>query len=174
MRGATGLLGARGLAALAFGTGALLGACSGDDGDDAGSPESPSPSTVREGPVAATEIAVGDCLNGIVIGAAERAEISSADVVSCDRAHGLEVYATFELTAEDFDLADPAEYPGPVRVVREADQRCAGRIEELVSDPDAYGLIALWPSQESWATGDRDVACAVFAPDGTPFESRQL
>lgn len=168
------MLGARGLAALTLGAGALLGACSGDDGDDAGAPEGPSPSTVREGPVAATEVVVGDCLNGIVIGAAERAQISSAEVVSCDRAHGLEVYATFELTAEDFGLADPVEYPGPVRVVRVADERCAGRIGELVEDPDVYGLIALWPSQESWAAGDRDVACAVFARDGAAFESRQL
>lgn len=124
--------------------------------------------------MAATAVAVGDCLNGIVIGAAERAEITSAQVVSCDRAHGLEVYATFELSAADFELADPAEYPGPVRVVREADQRCTDRIEELVEDPDAYGLIALWPSQESWDAGDRAVACAVFAPDGAAFETRQL
>lgn len=173
MPGGAGRLGTRVLAVLAIGAGALLGACDGDAGDVV-SPESPSPSTVQEGPVAATEIAVGDCLNGIVIGAAERAEITSAEVVSCDRAHGLEVYATFELTAEDFELADPAEYPGPVRVVREADQGCADRIEELAEDPDVYGLIALWPSQESWAAGDRDVACAVFAPDGTPFDSRQL
>jgi hypothetical protein len=162
------------LGALALGVVLLLAACDGDDAASGDSPESPSPSTVREGPVAATEVAVGDCLNGIVIGAAERAEISSAEVVSCDRAHGLEVYATFDLAAEDFGLADPAEYPGPVRVVRVADERCAGRIEELVEDPDVYGLIALWPSQQSWAAGDRDVACAVFALDGTVFESRQL
>ena len=37
-----------------------------------------------------------------------------------------------------------------------------------------YGLIALWPSQEYWDAGDRAVACAVFAPDGSAFETRQL
>ena len=162
------------LGALALGATALLGACD-DGGDDpAGGPESTAPSTVQEGPVAATSVVVGDCLNGVVIGAAQRAEISSAEVVSCDRPHGLEVYATFDLTAADFELEDPAEYPGPVRVVRAADERCADRIEELVDDPDVYGLIALWPSQVSWAEGDREVACAVFAPNGGVFESRQL
>ena len=155
---------------------ALLTACARDE-DEAGTPDgpaSPAPSTVQEGPVAATAVAVGDCLNGIVIGAAERATISSADVVSCDRAHGLEVYATFELRPADFELPDPAQYPGPERVVRAADERCAERIEKLVEDPDVFGLIALWPSEESWAAGDRSVACAVFAPDGSTFESRQI
>lgn len=129
---------------------------------------------MQEGPVAATAFVVGDCLNGVVLGAAERTEITSAEVVSCDRPHGLEVYASFELQPDDFDLRDPAEYPGPARVVQAADRRCADRIQELVDDPDDFGLIALWPSLTSWATGDRQVACAVFAPDGARFESPQL
>lgn len=124
--------------------------------------------------MAATAVAAGDCLNGVVIGATERATISSADVVSCDRAHGLEVYATFTLQPDDFELTDPSEYPGPARVVRAADERCAGRIEELVEDPDAFGLIALWPSPASWSAGDRAVACAVFSPDGSVFVTRQI
>lgn len=161
------------LCALALGAGVLVGACDGDEGG-AGPDDGLGPASVQEGPVAATAFVVGDCLNGIVLGAAERAEITSAEVVSCDRPHGLEIYATLELGPGDFDLADPAEYPGPVRVVRAADERCAERIEDLAEDPDLFGLIALWPSQTSWATGDREVACAVFSPDGAPFESRQL
>lgn len=166
--------GAVALGAAAIGAATLLGACDGDDAGLAGSPATSAPTMVQEGPVAATAVAVGDCLTGVVIGAAERASITSAEVVSCDRAHGLEVYATFTLTPADFDLADPAEYPGPARVVRAADERCAERIEELVADPAAFGLIALWPSQESWDAGDRAVACAVFAPDGSAYETRQL
>lgn len=149
----------------------LLGSCSGDDTDAAG--EAP-PSTVAEGPVAATAIATGDCLNGIVLGAAEQAEISTAEVVSCDRTHGLEVYATFALQPGDFELEDPSEYPGRARVVEAADRGCAQRIEELAEEPDAFGLIALWPSLTSWMSGDRTVACAVFSPDGVAFDSRQL
>ena len=162
------------LGSFALGAASLLGACDGDEDGTAGAPESPAPSTVQEGPVAATAVAVGDCLNGVVIGAAERATIASADVVSCDRAHGLEVYATFTLQPDDFELTDPAGYPGPARVVRAADERCAERIEQLVEDPEAFGLIALWPSQESWAAGDRTVACAVFSPDGSTYEARQI
>jgi hypothetical protein len=144
--------------------------CGADDGTAGGGP----PATVREGPVAATAVVVGDCLNGIVLGAAERREISSARVVSCEREHGLEVYATFALDPADFELEAPAEYPGPARVVRAADEGCAERIQQIVDDPDAFGLIALWPSEESWAAGDRDVACAVFDPSGNAYGQPQL
>lgn len=144
------------------------------DGGEGGTATDEPATPVAEGPVAATALVPGDCLNGIVLGASERAEIESAQVVSCDRAHGLEVFATFELATDDFEGADPGAYPGPARVVAAADAGCAEQIEQLVDDPDRFGLIALWPSQDSWATGDRAVACAVFAPDGTPFEGRQL
>lgn len=150
----------------------LFVACGDDDtvADEADAP----PSTVAEGPVAATAVATGDCLNGIVIGAAERAEIESAEVVSCDRPHSLEVYATFPLRPADFELTDPSEYPGRAPVVRAADDGCIDRIEELVGERDAYGLIALWPSATSWTSGDRTVACAVFSRNGATFDSRQL
>lgn len=159
----------RGPAALAVAV-AALAACGDAGGDDDAAP----PSTVREGPVAATAVAVGDCLNGVVIGAAERREIEAARVVSCDRDHALEVYATFELEPAALDVDDLREYPGPARVVRAADEGCTQRIEEAVEDPDAFGLIALWPSAASWAAGDRSVACAVFDPGGATFDQRQL
>ncbi|MFP5321358.1 MAG: septum formation family protein [Acidimicrobiia bacterium] len=160
----------RGPAALAVAV-AALAAC-GDAGG--GGDEAAPPSTVREGPVAATAVAVGDCLNGVVIGAAERREIEAARVVSCDRDHALEVYATFELDPAALDVEALGEYPGPARVVRAADEGCAERIEEAVEDPDAFGLIALWPSAVSWGAGDRSVACAVFDPGGATFDQRQL
>jgi hypothetical protein len=151
-----------------------LVALAGCDAAEDPAAEANPPATVREGPVAATAVVPGDCLNGVVLGAAERREIESARVVSCDEDHGLEVFATFELGAADLEVEDLLEYPGPARVVRAADEGCTARIEQLVEDPDVFGLIALWPSEVSWATGDRRVACAVFSPDGAPFEERKL
>jgi len=140
------------------------------DGDD-------TPVTVRAGTVAAVAVETGDCLDGIVIGAAERREIDSARVVSCDASHAFEVYATFDLGRTELDLdedEDLTPYPGRAPVVSAADEGCSDRIEALVEEPEAFGLIALWPSEASWATGDRVVACAVFSPDGTSFDRRQL
>jgi hypothetical protein len=162
----------RGALALVAAAAALAGCGSGDGGGEGGS--SASPSTVQEGQVAAVAVAAGDCLNGIVIGRGERREIDSARVVSCDGPHALEVFATFTLTAADLDVEDATGYPGKVRVVRAADEGCSARIEAVVEEPDAYGLMALWPSESSWATGDRAVACAVFSPDGAAFDEREL
>lgn len=147
-------------------------ACGDDDDGTAGAaaPED----TVQVGPVAATEVVVGDCLDGIVIGAAERREITSARVVPCEGGHDFEVYATFGMDAAELGVDDPMEYPGRARVVRAADEGCTHHITELLDDPQTYGLLAMWPSETSWATGDRQVACAVFSRDGGPFEQRQL
>ena len=166
IRGAVGLV----AVALVVTAPVALGGC--DEADEPA--EAGPPPTVREGPVAATAVAPGDCLNGVVLGVAERQEIESAQVVSCDEEHGIEVFATFELSAADLEVDELVEYPGPARVVRAADEGCTARIEELVEDPDVFGLIALWPSDVSWAAGDRRVACAIFSPDGAPFEERQL
>jgi len=144
------------------------------EGGDASVAEAEAPVAPHQGPVAATAVAVGDCLDGVVLGAAERREIESAEAVPCDAEHALEVFATFGLDAEALDVDDLLTFPGPARVVRAADEGCTERIEALVEDPDAFGVIALWPTAASWATGDRTVACAVFSPDGVPFETRQL
>lgn len=164
----------RGACALAAAALAALPGCSDrvplGTGDDA-------PVTVQEGTVAAVAVATGDCLNGIVIGVAERREIDSARVVPCEGEHALEVYATFDLGRDALGLDeddDLTPYPGRARVVGAADEGCTDRIEALVEEPEVFGLIALWPSEDSWVTGDRAVACAVFSPDGTSFDRRQL
>lgn len=161
------------LAAVALGTAAACGAAV-DDAEDDDAPGE----TVQVGPVAATEVVVGDCLDGIVIGAAERREITSARVVPCQGGHDFEVYATFGIDAAALDLDDSTTYPGRTRVVRAADEGCTRRIAELAedagTDTDGYGVLAMWPSETSWEAGDRQVACAVFSRDGGPFEQRQL
>lgn len=166
----------RGALALAAAALAVLPGC-GDSGGGQVLGDDEAPVTVQQGPVAAVAVATGDCLNGIVIGVAERREIDSAQVVSCEHDHALEVYATFELDRDALALdedVDLTAYPGRARVVAAADQGCSERIEALVEEPEAFGLIALWPSEASWPSGDRAVACAVFSPDGTSFDERQL
>lgn len=152
----------------------LVSACGSSGGETSAATSSTTPSTVTEGPLAATEVLEGDCLTGVVIGAAERGRIESARKVSCFSDHTLEVYATFTLGAADFERADLDGYPGRARVVGAADRGCAERIEARTADPSAYGLIALWPTATSWADGDRTVACAVFSPDGSPFQAPQF
>lgn len=151
----------------------VLAAC-GNGSTDARDSTSTTMLTVTEsGPVAATELVVGDCLGQVALGARERAKIDSARVVSCEQRHALEVFASFALDPAAFETDPPGSYPGQQRVVDAADQGCVDQLEQ-VADPATFGLIALWPTEESWQVGDRTVVCAAFPTDGTPFEGRQL
>lgn len=166
----------RGASALAVAALAALTGCDDGGGQPLGGDDG-APVTVQAGNVAAVAVATGDCLDGIVIGAAERREIDSARVVPCEGVHAFEVFSTFDLGRPELGLDDDealSAYPGRAPVVSAADEGCTERIESLVEDAEAFGLIALWPSEDSWATGDRAVACAVFSPDGASFDGRQL
>jgi hypothetical protein len=148
-------------------------ACSDGDDDDAGTTAVVTSPVIEAGPVAAIELVVGDCLGQVAVGARERSRIASAPVVSCERSHSLEVFAEFVLDPAAFATDPPGAYPGQERVVDAADQGCVAELERL-ADEAAFGLMALWPTPDSWGQGDRTVACAVFRSDGMPFESRQL
>ena len=152
----------------------VLSACQGRDVDPTPAATATTAPPVTSGPVAAVDLVTGDCLSGLVIGVAERVRIDSARVVSCETAHELEVFATFTLTATDFPNTPAGDYPGEERVVDAADVGCSTRLEGLGLDNSSYGLIALWPTNQSWAQGDRAVGCAAYSNDGQQFEGRQL
>ena len=151
---------------------ATLPACSDAGGRDDAVVSTPSSRTAAA-EVAAAELVTGDCISGLVIGAAERTLVDTVRVVDCGSVHEVEVFATFDLSSADFEGAEPEAYPGEEGVVREADEGCAARLEEIDAG-DAFGLIAIWPTDSSWSEGDRAVKCAVFARDGRPFDGRGL
>ena len=145
-----------------------------DDGSLDGADRTSTPAPVLEvGPVAATDLVVGDCLGQVAVGVRERSRIDAVPVVSCDRDHALEIFASFVLDPADFSMDPPGAYPGQERIVDAADQGCTAELED-VADESAFGLIAIWPTQDSWLTGDRTVACAAFPSDGAPFEGPEL
>ena len=151
----------------------LLAACGDDPTDEAETTSTSADPVSTGGVVAATELVVGDCLSGIAVGVAERTEIESALVVSCQTPHELEVFATFELDPAEFETQVPGAYPGEQPVVRAADAGCATRLRALVDD-SLFGLIAVWPTQPSWTAGDRQVSCAAFPAGGGRFEGPGL
>ena len=160
----------------AIGAGAVLLAVSGCTDDSDGAADTTSSTVeidVRSEAVAATEVVVGDCLRGVAVGVNERTQIESARVVSCHQPHELEVFASFEFDPVDFETAPPGAYPGEQATVAAADAGCASRLAELV-DEAVFGLIAIWPTVDSWQQGDRSVACAAFPADQSRFESPAL
>lgn len=154
-------------------------ACSDDDGGDSAdggnqTTQTQAATLVNEGSVAATELAAGDCFDGLVIGLNERIAVDSVHVVDCAGEHGLEVFTTFEITAEVLGGTDTSAYPGRARVIRIAEKGCNERIDELEVETAALGALSIWPTTDSWGRGDRFVACVLYRTDGAPFEGRQV
>lgn len=160
----------RAVRTLALTAAAVLGVASCDSGtaDDTRAATSSTGPPVTAGPVAASQLAPGDCVTGLVIGVSERIQIDAASVVRCDQPHDLEVFAVFDLAPTAFDTEGGA-YPGQQRIVDAASAGCGEQLEQLGEVAESIGLISVWPTPESWTQGDRSVACAAYSVTGTPF-----
>lgn len=158
----------------AVGAAALVTACDRMPTASAPTTTGTTPPSVAATPVAAVAVAPGDCVGGLSIGTSERSRIESVPVVSCDEPHAIEVFAVFPFPddATSAGEPDPGIYPGQQRVVDAADAGCEERFDAAVADPDAFGLIALWPTAMSWSEGDRTIACGVYAADGERMQGR--
>lgn len=149
----------------------LIAAC----GDDAGDDEAEDTTvTIAEGPVAPTALVPGDCVTGLALGLRERVQVTAVDVVDCSGRHDLEVFATFELTAEAIGAEALTEFPGRARVIRAAEVGCNGELAETGADISSLGAIAIWPTAASWRDGDRSVLCAIYQQGGSPFDGRHF
>jgi len=120
-----------------------------------GSASAPTP-TASYAPTGLVNLAIGDCLDEQKL---EDKDISTDPLMSCDVAHDLEVFG--ELTVADGD------YPSLETLVGFATQGCAAQFKTFVGLD--FGLSSLdfkyyYPTESSWANGDRGVDCVVFDP----------
>ncbi len=101
-------------------------------------------------------IRVGDCLNTSELGE----DISSVPVVPCGDPHEDEVF-------HSFDLVD-GEFPGDDAINAQVEPICIAEFGDFIGlpyDESVLGLFPMYPTAESWATGDREVLCIAFDPD---------
>lgn len=104
------------------------------------------------------ELSVGDCFQDWE-GATQLAtqQVKGVETVSCDVPHDNEVYALVEMTKESF--------PGAADVETEAYESCLEHFGAFVGTPYADSRLdfgALFPTAESWETGDRTIICFVY------------
>jgi hypothetical protein len=99
--------------------------------------------------VSATEVNAGDCLkelpdSGLVI---------TVNTTACSEPHTGEIFSVMTMPDGDF--------PGTF-AIEEYQHKCAPELAdyspEAAKDPDV-GLFVLYPSEDSWAQGDRAVTC---------------
>ncbi|MFV0460686.1 MAG: septum formation family protein [Actinomycetales bacterium] len=125
-----------------------------------GSATQPAPGTTTGGgseQIDAYAIKVGDCL----VDPGQADTVTTLTRVSCDQPHYVEIFAVFDLPQ--------GSYPGDIEVQGLADGGCATRFEPFVGrsvDDSALSFRFLTPTEQTWATGDREVSCGVFDPKG--------
>jgi hypothetical protein len=102
-----------------------------------------------KGTVSANEVKAGDCLkelpaSGLVI---------TVDTAPCSEPHTGEIFSVMTMPEGDF--------PGTF-AIEEYQNKCAPELAdyspEAAEDP-GVGLFVLFPSEDSWAQGDRTVTC---------------
>ena len=114
-------------------------------------------SVTEGGSISATALQVGDCVNGL----RNSTNLSSLPGVPCTQPHEGEVFAVFDLPAGD--------YPGSAAVDDQVSRECNDRLTAYSpsagSDPDV-GLFSVYPLEQNWNRGDRQVVCLATAAAG--------
>jgi len=107
--------------------------------------------------IRATEVEVGDCINAPP---EDMARVTSLPEVECSQPHEGEVYAIVKVTDSDF--------PGQSVLETEYRNQCLPELESYApaatTDPD-ISISILYPTQETWDQGDRDVVCIATTED---------
>ena len=123
----------------------------------------PTPSAGSEGvpdtEVSVLSLQVGSCLNDIDQPIAQ--EMTEIPALDCEEPHQSEVYAEV--------FIDDASFPGSDAVTAFAIERCEAEFEQFVGLPYAESTLSFhyyYPTQNSWAIGDRSVFCVVYDPAG--------
>lgn len=146
----------------------VLGGCA------EGSPEETVVPTDADSPVVAPasvlELEVGMCL--MDLSTPLRADMTEVPEVDCVTPHESEVYAEVALGGTAF--------PGVEAITRTAVEGCTEEFLNYVGVEHAASLLDFsyyYPTESSWAVGDRSVFCVVYDPgaliEGTLRDSRR-
>jgi hypothetical protein len=106
------------------------------------------------------DLEVGDCYNDPEDGSNQVAELAT---VSCDEPHDNEVFAVINHPAGEGEA-----FPGTEELDLFAEEECVPPFEEYVGrdylESELF-LYSIKPTEETWARGDREVVCALYAVD---------
>jgi hypothetical protein len=102
-------------------------------------------------------VQVGDCLNDGGI----EGEVSETVVIDCAEPHDSEAYASIQIQDGDF--------PGDQAVEDQAIADCTTEFNNFVGldyQSSSLDFAYYYPTEESWANGDREILCLIVDPAG--------
>lgn len=101
-------------------------------------------------------VKVGDCLGDL-----NGTSVADVQLIPCGQAHFWEAFAKMNLSG--------TTYPGKTEIAKKADEFCATKFEAFVgiaSADSTYASPYLYPTTESWASGDREIMCFAGLDNG--------
>lgn len=153
--------------------GALSGGESAGDTTDADAEAGGEPSDTladtgdeATGTVSAFALVDGQCLN-YPSNAADG--VDTLEATECTAPHNAQVYHLS-------DLAD-GDFPGTTAVSAEADSICLEQFEPFIGRDYAtseFYISTLFPTEQSWAAGDREIVCLATTEDYSPTITEDL
>ncbi len=103
------------------------------------------------------QLEIGQCVNSET----GEGEVSSVPIVECSEPHQAEIYALPQLP--------DGEFPGDEAVTETAQEECTGDVfTDYVGLPferSEFEVTFLLPSAETWADGDREIACLIASTE---------
>ena len=102
-------------------------------------------------------IMVGDCLNN----GGTTGEVSDVAVIDCQTAHDSEAFTSVMMADGDF--------PGETAVAAQAVSECTSAFTNFVGldyESSSLDFSYYHPTEESWASNDREILCVVLDPKG--------
>lgn len=103
------------------------------------------------------DLEVGDCFS------ADSDVLTTVTVVDCEQSHEYEAFALL-----DHEAADGDPYPGDGPLLEYANTGCEPPFEAYVGrdyQTSIWYITSLYPSEETWAEGDREVVCTLNQQD---------
>jgi hypothetical protein len=107
--------------------------------------------------VPATAVKVGDCIETTP---PDNAKIDTLPKVACSKPHEAEVYALLPVSGDSF--------PGQAAMERDYKDRCETALSAYspkAAADSSVRMYVIFPSQETWDRGHRDVACMAITDD---------
>ena len=146
------------LTALTLGAAAIaLAGCSLIPGGNGGNPSGGETPAADGETVDVFTVKVGDCLND---GAME-GEVSETVVIDCAEPHDSEAYASV--------MIEDGDFPGDDAVAEQAVTECTNEFSAFVGmdyQSSSLDFAYYYPTEDSWANGDREILCLIVDPAG--------
>lgn len=102
-------------------------------------------------------IGVGDC----EVTNQDEGEVSDTTIIDCAKPHATEIYASVSVPDGDF--------PGDSAIEDQAISDCKSEFNSFIGidfDDSIYSFSWYFPTEGTWADGDREILCMVIDPNG--------